>query len=412
MAFPSIAGTATTTTAASTTHVLNLPTSIASGNLLLMFVYQNGSDAGFQFTWPAGWTELVDDGGLPKFGIAYRIADGGEGSTISLTSVGSNEASSVCLRITGWHGTTPPEVSTINSETTTTPNPNSLTPSGWGAEDTLWLAALSADFDSGSDAINAFPASYTEAASSVAASIGVISVAYREVNATSEDPGTFTLAVSQQAKTATLAVRPDATPDTTPPTLSSPAGAATGATTASGSVSTDEGNGTLYAVVTTSATAPSVAQVQAGQDHTGAAAAFSTNQAVSASGTQNITGGATGLSASTTYYWHYQQEDTATNDSTVVSSASFTTSAIPTISLTDAFHNGSTLLASETGITCYVLDPSDASLVATVSSLTTDASGVLDDIQHASMSTSTSYWVIVKFSGGNIALVRNAATGA
>lgn len=117
--------------------------------------------------------------------------------------------------------------------------------------------------------------------------------------------------------------------DTTAPTLSSPTGTATGATTATGTVSTDEGNGTLYAVVTTSATAPSEANVKAGNDHTGTAAAFAVGsgagQAVSATGTQNVS--ATGLTGSTAYYWHYMHEDAATNRSSVATSASFTTSA-------------------------------------------------------------------------------------
>ncbi len=113
--------------------------------------------------------------------------------------------------------------------------------------------------------------------------------------------------------------------DTTAPILSAPTGSATSDTTANGGVSTDEGNGTLYAVVTTSSTAPSVAQIQAGQDHTGSAASYATSQAVSAAGVQNVS--ATGLSPSTTYYWHYQQQDAAGNDSTVVSSESFTTPA-------------------------------------------------------------------------------------
>lgn len=117
--------------------------------------------------------------------------------------------------------------------------------------------------------------------------------------------------------------------DATAPSLSSASATATGSTTADGSVSTDEGNGTLYFVVTTSSTAPSVAQVQAGQDHTGAAAVDSGSQAVSGTGVQNITGGFTGLAASTVYYAHYQHQDAATNDSTVVSSASFTTDAPP-----------------------------------------------------------------------------------
>lgn len=113
--------------------------------------------------------------------------------------------------------------------------------------------------------------------------------------------------------------------DTTAPVLTSPTDDANGSTASTGSVTTDEGNGTLYWVVTTSATAPSVAQIQAGQDHTGAAAAASGSQAVTAAGVQNIT--PSGLSASTQYYTHYQHQDAATNDSTVSSADGFTTSS-------------------------------------------------------------------------------------
>lgn len=113
--------------------------------------------------------------------------------------------------------------------------------------------------------------------------------------------------------------------DTTEPTLSSPSGSATGSTTADGSVDTDEDNGTLYWVVTESGTAPSVAQIQAGQDNSGSAAADDGSQAVSGTGTQNVS--ASGLTASTTYYFHFQHQDTATNDSTVATSSSFNTEA-------------------------------------------------------------------------------------
>jgi len=116
--------------------------------------------------------------------------------------------------------------------------------------------------------------------------------------------------------------------DTTPPTLSSPSGSTTGQTTLGGSVSSDESNGTLYWVVSTSNTSPSVAQIQAGQDSSGTAAADSGSQTVSATGTQNVS--ATGLTADTTYYFHFQQQDAAANDSTVVTSAAVTTNATRT----------------------------------------------------------------------------------
>lgn len=106
--------------------------------------------------------------------------------------------------------------------------------------------------------------------------------------------------------------------DTTAPTLTSPTGTATGSTTASGSVSTDEANGTLYRLASTNAT-ETAATVKA--------AALTTT--VSATGVQSTGVTFSGLTASTTYYAHYLHRDAAGNDSAIVSSASFTTNAPP-----------------------------------------------------------------------------------
>lgn len=113
--------------------------------------------------------------------------------------------------------------------------------------------------------------------------------------------------------------------DTTAPVLTSPTATATGATTATVGATTDEGNGTLYAVVTAGATTPSAAQVIAGQDSAGAAAAATGSVAVSSTGAKTI--GITGLTASTSYYAHLCHRDAASNSSNVVTSAQFTTSA-------------------------------------------------------------------------------------
>lgn len=113
--------------------------------------------------------------------------------------------------------------------------------------------------------------------------------------------------------------------DVTPPTLTSPIGTATGSTTATAGATTDEANGTMYAIVSTSGTAPTATQIQAGQSASGAAAAWSGNQAITTTGAKTLS--ATGLTASTTYYAHVQHKDAAGNNSTVVTSTSFTTSA-------------------------------------------------------------------------------------
>ena len=124
--------------------------------------------------------------------------------------------------------------------------------------------------------------------------------------------------------------------DTTAPVISSPVDAANGATAATGSVSTDEGNGTLYWVVSTSGTAPTKAQVKAGQMHTGAAAADAGSQAVSATGVQTLSPAPSGLAASTAYTIHFMHEDAAANQSTVASGDGFTTTSV----------SGPTLIAS------------------------------------------------------------------
>lgn len=115
----------------------------------------------------------------------------------------------------------------------------------------------------------------------------------------------------------------DIAADAVPPTLTDQELAATGGTTATATVSTSETGGTMYVVVTTSATAPTVAQVKAGQNHLGAAATFSTSAAVSSVGLQTFS--ATGLSTTTTYYAHFVHTDASANDSSVATSAAATT---------------------------------------------------------------------------------------
>lgn len=114
--------------------------------------------------------------------------------------------------------------------------------------------------------------------------------------------------------------------DATAPILSSPTGTATGSTTATIGATTDEGNGTLYGYVSTSATPPSGTDLKAG---TGAV--WSGSASVSSTGAKTLS--ATGLTASTAYYAHLLHTDAATNDSNIVTSAQFTTSAAGVITI-------------------------------------------------------------------------------
>ncbi|MEL8056276.1 MAG: hypothetical protein AAGK66_08985 [Pseudomonadota bacterium] len=101
--------------------------------------------------------------------------------------------------------------------------------------------------------------------------------------------------------------------DTTAPVLSALTASANGATSWTGSVATDEGNGTLFYLVSTNASETDTA-VKAAQ-----------SQAVNATGTIPLSGG--GLTAETTYYLHVLHTDAAGNDSAQPTPVSFTTGA-------------------------------------------------------------------------------------
>jgi hypothetical protein len=101
-----------------------------------------------------------------------------------------------------------PEVAT-SSVQTANPDPPNLTPFGLGAaEDILWFASVVAD--NVAVTVDGYPANYTTGQSSQATGDHVGAIARDEVNATSENPGTFTLSADEQSVATTLAVRPAA----------------------------------------------------------------------------------------------------------------------------------------------------------------------------------------------------------
>lgn len=168
--------------------------------------------------------------------------------------------------------------------------------------------------------------------------------------------------------------------DTTAPTLISPVGTG-GAMVCSGSVSTNESGGTLYVVATASATAPTKAQVKAGQDHIGAAALRVVSQAVAVSGTQTV---ASGTVTAGTRYLHFMHEDAAANQSNVVSSASFAVSSLPTITTDVLRDETNAVRASHTVAKVVATRLSDLAQICTWSNQVTSAGGVLT-LAHASL---------------------------
>jgi len=233
-AFPTVAATNTSEedAAITTSHTISVPTGIVSGDLLVVFFALDMYNCLWtdsvcsSISWPTGagaWTQLFygHEGNDTVLSAAFRIADGTEGTTITVTSVHSDFSAHVSYRITGHHSTTVPEGASFAGQAkTNAPDPPNLDPVSWGAEDTLWLVGIGVDKSSSwvSD-----PTNYTDPLMVVnTSSSGVwIRTMQRQLNAAAENPGTFSISGSgDEWVSGTIAVRPAAGGDTDPPTPS------------------------------------------------------------------------------------------------------------------------------------------------------------------------------------------------
>jgi hypothetical protein len=214
MAFPQVAGTATTNgSTAATDKVCNLPSGIASGNLLLLVLRSAAADT---HTTPSGWTALfaneTDASGGDITSCWYRVASGTEGTTVTVNGTASTKFASLAYRIAAHDSTTPPAVSTRATGTSTTPNPPALTPGG-GAQDYLWLWMGGWQGEQTSPPAGT-PTNYTDpigASSGTAGSTSTncrVASARRTLTAASEDPPAWTISVSDVWRAWTVAVFP------------------------------------------------------------------------------------------------------------------------------------------------------------------------------------------------------------
>lgn len=212
MAFPVVASTERHVQGTNATvWTVLYPSGLASGDLVIAIVSADGAAT---FTWDE-LTELNQQGaGLgPCTASAYRIATGTEGADFVITLSASEKGVVHVYRITGWHGTTPPEVGTLADGDSLTANPPSVTPS-WGAEDTLWLMHAAADTQL-IDGVSSYPTNYTtngifDQSGSLNSDAGLAS-SYRTANAASEDPGVLTwTGAADNWIAGTIAVRPAA----------------------------------------------------------------------------------------------------------------------------------------------------------------------------------------------------------
>lgn len=202
MTFPTVQATNTSTDASGDASVVvSLPASISAGDLLIIFVYTVVL-GNHDLTTPSGWTQLFKVGGGTADVVAayYKVASGSEGATVTVTSDQNvSNSSHNSYRITGYSGT--PEAATATGSSTT-PDPPNLAPS-WGADDTKWIAVTGCQ---NTAADLAAPTNYSGLLEALD-SVFECASASRDLNAASEDPGTFANASNAAWTAATVAIR-------------------------------------------------------------------------------------------------------------------------------------------------------------------------------------------------------------
>ena len=142
------------------------------------------------------------------FGYFYRVADGGEGSSLTVSLGASESLAVVVLRISSASGSIEDSVSNTSS-TNTSPDASSLTPS-WGSAANLWL--VSYNVGSGTARLTAAPGNYAITAATENPNTGIAytetAVVFRQLVAATEDPPVGTLDTSRRCSMITVAIEP------------------------------------------------------------------------------------------------------------------------------------------------------------------------------------------------------------
>jgi len=203
MAFPVVQTRSTYTTASSlASHPVTLPTGIVPGDLLVIACSSNGNvpPSGPPSGWAQAAYDTFDGLGTDRFvAVFYKVADGSEGSTVSVPMSGA-----VPLVALGWRisGATRAVGATATGNSAN-PNPPNLAPAGWVAADVLWLAITGAR----GTGFSVYPSGYSQTRAVTASGNYAIGGAEKSANGVSEDPGTFTM-TSDKWAAATIGIPP------------------------------------------------------------------------------------------------------------------------------------------------------------------------------------------------------------
>jgi hypothetical protein len=214
--FPQTAApTPSSFSSASVNHNVNMPPVVKAGDLLFALVSLRGSSDSGGVTTPSGWTLLASAGAASFRGWYVKVADGTEGgTTVNFVSGNTCGGAAQVYRVTEWHGGIVSGVSIGEEQatSTSTPNPPEVSTS-WGSAKNLFFAAVLAN--DGDETLVSAPTNYADEVRTVGgAGTGFSAAVYsarRELEASSDDPGAFTLGFADFCGSRTLVIRPIAT---------------------------------------------------------------------------------------------------------------------------------------------------------------------------------------------------------
>lgn len=214
MASPVVEGTAeTAVTTAGTSHAITLPASIASTDLVLITSSIGSTAATFNAL--TDWTEIADENAAIGLKIIW-YSGAGVPSNPTFTSSASTRSATIAWRISGADKTITPEIGTVATGTSATPDPPAVTPTG-GSKDYLFIAIAGMAGEEADDDTwgNTPPTNYLpspplqKACGTVGTNLGgLIVAASRQLTASTDNPGTFGVDVSAAWRAQTIAVHP------------------------------------------------------------------------------------------------------------------------------------------------------------------------------------------------------------
>lgn len=209
-AFPTVVSRNTSTnTSAVTTHVVSLPASLVAGNKITVTMAFSGS--ALDVATPSGWTSMMTAGGNACGGATAcvgfnieKVSTGSEGSTLNVTTTSSRCSAHSALQIGGAGGIGDAEASGSVSEV----DPPNKSAFDGIARDFLWLAT---GFATNPLAWSAAPTNYSNFNGICSVGCSQTTCAgtgERQLNAVSENPGTFGSSTAPSWFSATFNVNP------------------------------------------------------------------------------------------------------------------------------------------------------------------------------------------------------------